>query len=321
MLNKKYWKPENENTPRLFFAPMQGVSDGTFRQVYSNTIGGFDEACTDFLRVPDNAHTKSLASKYHHDELKNTPLAAQIMGNNPFLMAEMAERLEARKAPRIDINCACPSNTVNRGQAGASLLKDPEKIFNIASAVRQKIKIPLSIKIRLGYDNDALFPEILSAIESSGADFVIIHARTRSMGYRGKADWTKIKLAKELINIPVVGNGDLLAAEDIIKAHQESGCDGIMVGRGALHDPWIFHKTKAAFRNESFQPDRGISKLFLENFYLAFKDKLGNQSCINRIKSMAFYLIQKQEMLKPFLSKRDTDSEALYKELLKLWLQ
>lgn len=127
--------------PYLFLAPMEGIGDRAFRRAMA-TIGGFDQGSTEFLRVPTNAHTPSLARKYHSDELQPLPLAAQLMGSNPVLMAEMAREIASRGAPRIDLNCGCPSNTVTGKGARSSLLKDPDQLYAVAKAMVEAVDIP-----------------------------------------------------------------------------------------------------------------------------------------------------------------------------------
>src|ERR1700722_7191814 len=142
--------------PYLQLAPMEGVGDACFRKAIAS-IGGFDEAVKDFLRVPSNAHVKSLAKAYVADELAPIPLTAQLMGSDPELMADMAKEMQVRGAPRIDINCGCPSNTVTGRGAGSSLLKDSPFFHEVAQAVVKAVTIPVTIKMRTGFEDTSLF--------------------------------------------------------------------------------------------------------------------------------------------------------------------
>src|SRR5271163_4146440 len=157
--------PKNSHgCPYLFLAPMEGVGDRCFRRAMAS-VGGFDEAVTDFLRVPTNAHVQSLARAYQADETAPIPLAAQLMGSDPELMAAMAQEIEARGAPRIDLNCGCPSNTVTGRGAGSSLLKDPEFLYQVAKSIVKAVSIPVTVKMRSGYADISLFKENLLAAQ------------------------------------------------------------------------------------------------------------------------------------------------------------
>lgn len=209
--------PKNiDGCPYLLLAPMEGVGDRDFRQAMAS-IGGFDEAVTDFIRVPSNAHIPSLAKKYEVKETDPIPLAAQIMGADPILMAEMAIELQNRGAPRVDVNCGCPSNTVTGRGAGSSLLKDPSYLHEIVKACVDAVTIPVTVKMRSGFEDISLFKENLLAAQETGVQFITLHPRTKVDGYGPPARWDLIAEAKSLLRIPLVGNGDILTAADAKK--------------------------------------------------------------------------------------------------------
>lgn len=239
--------------PYLFLAPMEGVADRAFRCAISS-IGGFDQAVTEFISVPVNAHVQSLAKVYRSDELSPIPLAAQIMGADPSLMAAMAVELEKRGAPRIDINCGCPSNTVTGRGAGSSLLKEPSFLHTLAKEVVQAVSIPVTLKMRSGYEDISLFKENLFAAQESGIDFLTLHPRTKVDGYSPPARWDLIAEAKKLLKIPIVGNGDILSPKDALSLLSMSGCDALMIGRGAVINPFLFHEIKAHFSGIPYTP-------------------------------------------------------------------
>lgn len=239
--------------PYLQLAPMEGVGDACFRKAMAS-IGGFDEAVRDFLRVPTNAHVKSLSQVYQADELSPIPLAAQIMGSDNDLMAAMAQELVARGAPRIDINCGCPSNTVTGKGAGSSLLKDPSSLREIAKAVVQAVSIPVTLKMRSGFEDISLFKENLLAAQESGVRYITLHPRTKVDGYGPPARWDLIAEAKSLLKIPLVGNGDILTVEHALNMLQMTRCDGLMIGRGSIINPFIFHQIQAHFSQEPYVP-------------------------------------------------------------------
>jgi nifR3 family TIM-barrel protein len=244
--------PKDENgCPYLQLAPMEGVGDRSFRKAMA-FIGGFDEAVRDFLRVPINGHVKSLAKVYVSDELSPIPLAAQIMGSDPELMAEMAQELARKGARRIDVNCGCPSNTVTGRGAGSSLLKDPGFLHTVVKAVVKAVDIPVTIKMRSGYEDTSLFKENLLAAQESGVRYLTLHPRTKVDGYGPPAKWELIALAKSFLKIPVIGNGDILNANDAVKMLQTTQCDGLMIGRGSIINPFIFHQIRAHFSKKPY---------------------------------------------------------------------
>ena len=234
---------DNKTCPKLFLAPMEGVGAKPFRKAIAS-IGGFDEACTEFLRVPSNAHVASLSKKYNPNDTMPIPQAAQIMGSVPNLMAEMTKCLVKRGAMRIDLNCGCPSNTVTGRGAGSSLLKTPDLLFEITKAMYNATSIPVSVKLRSGFEDTSLLKDNLLAAQEGGASFITLHPRTKLEGYKPPAHWDLITFAKELLDIPVVGNGDIKCVDDVLRMLEQTNCDAIMIGRGAVIDPWIFHKIK-----------------------------------------------------------------------------
>jgi tRNA-dihydrouridine synthase C len=171
------------------------------------------------------------------------------MGSDPALMAEMAKDIERRGAPRIDLNCGCPSNTVTGKGAGSSLLKDPNFLYQNAKAIVEAVQIPVTVKMRSGYEDISLFKENLLAAEESGISFLTLHPRTKVDGYGPPARWDLIAEAKSTLKIPVVGNGDILCVEDALRMLKETSCDALMIGRGSVINPFIFHEIKAHFSN------------------------------------------------------------------------
>ena len=239
--------------PYLQLAPMEGVGDRSFRKAMAS-VGGFDEAVRDFLRVPTNAHVKSLAKVYEADELAPIPLAAQIMGSDPELMGDMAREMEERGALRVDVNCGCPSNTVTGRGAGSSLLKDPDFLHEVVRSVVKAVSIPVTVKMRSGFLDTSLFQENLLAAQSTGVRYITIHPRTKVDGYGPPAKWELIAQAKALLKIPVVGNGDILTVEDALHMLRMTACDALMIGRGSLMNPFLFHQIKARFAGKSYEP-------------------------------------------------------------------
>jgi tRNA-dihydrouridine synthase C len=288
-LSPDYWRPEGAR-PRLFLAPMEGLGDGFFRRSYC-LIGGFDEACTEFLRVPKTAHCRSLAARYHPNETAPYPQAAQIMGDNPQLMAEMTERLVERGAPRIDLNCGCPSNTVVGRGAGSSLLQTPELLFDIARAMVQASAVPVTVKLRAGYADTSQFKDNLLACQEAGAAFITLHPRTKLEGYKPPCHWNLIAEAKSVLDIPVVGSGEVKTAQDALRMWKETGCDGVMVGRGAIRDPWVFHRIRAAWSGKPFSPCWKATTRYLRSFAVELALQTKERTQVNKLKQIASFML------------------------------
>lgn len=269
--------PDPYGCPYLLLAPMEGIGDACFRKAIGS-IAGFDEAVRDFLRVPSNAHVKSLAKGYHFDELAPIPLAAQIMGSDPELMAEMAQELARLGAPRIDINCGCPSNTVTGRGAGSSLLKSPDFLLELTKAVVQSVSIPVTLKMRSGYEDTSLFKENILAAQESGVRYITLHPRTKIDGYGPPAKWEFIALAKSLVKIPVVGNGDIVSVQNALDMLRTTNCDALMIGRGSVMNPFIFHQIRAHFSGKSFQSQweelMGYLHMYVNSIPLTARPKL-----------------------------------------------
>lgn len=302
--------PKNDDgCPYLILAPMEGVGDHCFRKAISS-IGGFDEGVRDFLRVPSNAHVKSLAERYQSDEIKPIPLAAQIMGSDPDLMKEMAYELEQRGAPRIDLNCGCPSNTVTGRGAGSSLLKDPSHLFEIAKGICEAVSIPVTAKLRSGFNDTTLFKENMLAAQESGVKYITLHPRTKLDGYGPPAKWDLIAEAKSLLKIPVVGNGDILNVDDALKMLRETNCDALMIGRGSVINPFIFHEIKAHYSGKAFEIKWNellqYVKIYLDSLEMPEKNK------INKIKQFLSFLFKANSNL---LQKRDNILKCTLKDV------
>jgi nifR3 family TIM-barrel protein len=311
--------------PYLQLAPMEGVGDDTFRKAIT-TIGGFDEAVRDFLRVPRNGYVPGLIKAYDPDELSPIPLACQLMGSEPQLMAEVARGIEQKGAPRIDINCGCPSNTVTGKGAGSSLLKDPNNLFEIASAVVKAVSTPVTLKMRSGYEDTSLFRENLLAAQESGVRYITLHPRTKVDGYGPPARWDLIAEAKKLLRIPLVGNGDILTVEDALKMLETTHCDALMIGRGSLINPFLFHQIKARFSKQSYIPKREDLERYLKTYVGIAPQEMSPKSRVNKLKQLLGFifkstpeLLEKRQQV--LVSNFETPSELLTFSLSLMGLQ
>ena len=225
---------------KVVLAPMAGVSNSAYRTIIKEMGAGLIYA----EMVSDKAITyknnKTIDMLYMTDFER--PIAQQIFGSDKESFVEAAKYIyENMKPDIIDINMGCPVPKVAlRAQAGSALLKDPKKIYDIVSSVVEAVPIPVTVKIRSGWDNNHINAvEVAKTVEKAGAKAIAIHARTRSQGYSGKADWNIIKEVKENVSIPVIGNGDIKTCYDAKRMLEETKCDAVMIGRGCLGNPWL----------------------------------------------------------------------------------
>lgn len=277
--------------PYLILAPMEGVGDKPFRKAMAS-VGGFDEAVTEFLRVPINAHVQSLARPYQATEIAPIPLAAQIMGSDASLMGAMAYEIAVRGAHRIDLNCGCPSNTVTGRGAGSSLLKTPELLHRIASSMVKAVNVPVTVKMRSGYEDTSLFRENLLAAQEAGIAFLTLHPRTKVDGYTPPARWELIAEAKALLKIPVVGNGDIITVGDARRMLKETGCDALMIGRGSVTNPFIFHQIRANFSGTSFVATKEDFSKYLTTYIGALPSEMPMRNKVNKMKQLLSFLFK-----------------------------
>lgn len=282
--------------PYLQLAPMEGVGDSCFRKAIA-TIGGFDEAVKDFLRVPRNAHVESLAKDYEPSELTPIPLAAQLMGSDPELMAAMAREIEKRGAKRIDFNCGCPSKIVTGRGAGSSLLQDPDFLHEIAKAMVKTVSIPVTIKMRSGFEDISLFEENLKAAEESGVSYITLHPRTKVDGYGPPARWDLIARAKEILRIPLVGNGDILTPLDAVKMLEITKCDALMIGRGAVINPFLFHEIRSYFSKKAYLASEEALKGYFDTYLKSIPPSTPLKIRVNKVKQILSFMFKRTEQL------------------------
>ena len=243
-----------ENKRFLIFAPLHGVTDAPMRALFTE-FGAFDLCVTEFLRVsqeipPDKTLLSHVPELHLNDGLTaaQTPVQVQLLGGHPDRLARTACRLAQLGARAIDLNFGCPAPTVNRHDGGAVLLKEPQRIEDIVRAVRTAVPagIPVSAKLRLGWDSAQSVVENALRAQSAGADWITIHARTRMQGYAPPVDWRKIREVRHSLSIPVVANGDIWDLEQFHRCRDDSGADHFMLGRGVLGNPYLLFQIEEA---------------------------------------------------------------------------
>jgi len=236
--------------PPFVLSPMAGVTDRYFRRIIRD-LGGVGVVTMEF--ISSESLTRGIERTVNLMEFapEERPLSIQIYGKDPARMADAAQIVEEIGADAVDINMGCPANKVLKGCAGAALMGDLDLARAIVRAVRARVRLPLTVKFRAGLDEARLnFLELGRICEAEGADGVALHPRTARQMYTGQADWSRIAALKQALRIPVLGNGDVREPGDALRMISETGCDGVLIGRAAVANPWIFRQADALRRGE-----------------------------------------------------------------------
>lgn len=236
---------------QLLLAPLEGLADDVLRDVLTR-VGGYDQAVTEFVRVSASLLPKRAFLRIAPELLNagnthaGTPVVVQLLGSDPEMLAANAERLAQLSPPGIDLNFGCPAPCVNKHRGGAALLGEPELLNSIVSAVRAAVPagIPVTAKMRLGIADTDLAIDCAQALAEGGAASLVVHARTKEQGYRPPAHWEWIAAIREAVRVPVVANGEVWTVEDWQRCRAVSGCADVMLGRGAVADPFLAHRIR-----------------------------------------------------------------------------
>lgn len=272
-------------------APMDGFSDLPFRGIARRL--GSAMSYTEFVNAMDvvNGH-KALLERLAYEEFER-PVVFQLYDDDPNRLVQAAEALMLLRPDILDVNMGCSSKSIASRGAGAGLLRKPEKIGEIIGRLSTSLDVPVTAKIRLGWDDQTLnYVEVARIIEENGGKLIAVHGRTKEQAYRGKANWEAIAEIKKAVSIPVIGNGDIRTVDDKVRMMQETGCDAVMIGRGAIGNPWIFQGVDRG--QVSRQQVRQIISLHLERM----QDFYGNERGLMLFRKHASRYISTSQLTK-----------------------
>lgn len=287
-MKTEYYVRNVKIKPNLILAPMAGVTDSAFRKLIKR-CGGVGLIVTEFISVEGLTRNNLKTHKLMHFEAEEQPISIQFFGHNEDRMAAAAEVAEMSGADIVDINCGCPAKKVVNGGGGSSLLRDLPKMEKILKATRKAIKIPLTLKYRIGWDENSINAiEVGKLAEDCGIEQLAIHGRTRMQGYSGFADWNVIAEVKQAVKIPVVGSGDVCTVEQALKRLRETDVDGVMIGRGAMANPWIFRQIDEAMQGlSSYQPTIEDKRVFLNDYLQVMLEEMPTEkSALGKVKQL-----------------------------------
>jgi nifR3 family TIM-barrel protein len=277
-------------SPNLVLAPMAGVTDSSFRRLIKE-LGGVGLIVTEFISVEGLTRGNLRTHRMMKFLPEERPLSIQIFGYDEERMAAAAEIIEESGADIVDINCGCPAKKVVRGGGGSSLLRDLPQLERILRRIRKSVSIPVTMKIRTGWDDSSINAvEVARIVEGAGGSMIAIHGRTRMQGYSGKANWDVIAAVKRAVSIPVVGCGDVVTAAQAVERFQETGVDGVMIGRGAIANPWIFRQASELMRGEAaYQPPLAEKQQVLHRYFELMRDEMPERGLSGKLKQMCGY--------------------------------
>ncbi|ABM36617.1 tRNA dihydrouridine synthase [Polaromonas naphthalenivorans] len=297
----------------ILLAPMEGLLDFVLRDILTR-VGGIDRCVSEFIRItdqllPERVFTRIVPELHNGGRtLAGVPVRAQLLGSDPVCLAENAGRLAELGPAGIDLNFGCPAKIVNRHGGGAALLDEPETVFAIVAAVRRAVPnhMPVSAKMRLGFNDDSRAVECALAIAGAGADELVVHARTKAQAYRPPAYWERIADIRAAVRIPVVANGEIWTVDDARRCREASGCESLMLGRGVVTDPGLGLAIKAAMNGAASPAGVAWPQLvpLLAQFWHIVCTRLDARSRAGRLKQWL-----------NFLRRRFPEAEIAYQQI------
>jgi nifR3 family TIM-barrel protein len=301
-----------------FLAPLAGISNLPFRLIARSL--GCALAYTEMISANGLIRKTAKTFEYLKTCADDHLLGAQVFGADPEIVAQASRIIADNGADLIDINMGCPVKKVIKTGSGAILMKDPDLVARIVTSVKKAVQIPVTVKIRSGWRGGSINAvEIARIAEDSGADAITIHGRTADQGYSGKADWKIIAEVKKAVKIPVIGNGDIWHPQDAVKMLRETSCDAVMVGRGALGNPWIFKGIIQACSGqmENYLPSLDQRQKMIKNHWEMEAQFLGSKLADKRFRKHLLWYTKGLEGASRFrqLAGKLKDGEAILNEL------
>ncbi|MEO8574807.1 MAG: tRNA dihydrouridine synthase DusB [Pyrinomonadaceae bacterium] len=274
--------------PPLILSPMAGVTDYTFRRLIKRR-GGVGLVVSEFISVEGLTRGNPKAKRQMRFDEEERPFAVQIFGGEVQRMVLGAQMAEEEGADILDVNCGCPAPKVVRKGGGSGLLKDPSRLEAILNEIKKAISIPLTLKLRTGFSESTInVVEVAKMAEQCGVEHIQVHGRTRDQGYKGLANWDLIRQVKEAVSIPVSGNGDITTIEYGLQKWREAGTDGILIGRGAMQNPWIFRQLADAISGRTiYQPDLAEKKSVVLEFFEMCREEMPELPALGKMKQLA----------------------------------
>ncbi len=277
-----------EINPPLVLSPMAGVTDYSFRRL-AKSCGGIGLTVSEFISVEGLTRHNPKAKRQMRFWENERPFAVQIFGGQWERMALGAEMAEEIGADILDINCGCPAPKVVKHGGGSALLRDLPRLEKILREVKKRITIPLTLKFRAGYSESTLnFLDVAKLAEDCGVEHLQLHGRTKEQGYKGLADWDFVRAIKAHVEIPVSGSGDVTTIDGALKKWRETGCDGILIGRGAMQNPWIFRQIQDISEGRlPFEPSLEDKQKALLEYFEMLREDMPELSAIGKMKQLA----------------------------------